>query len=74
MTYLEEVRGRMNPRGLTVTDVMVGGGGIQRSWLKVFRVQLGAALWSSLRCWLTLGAAGIGFGAVVWASLRMLGS
>lgn len=55
-TYINEVRARLNPRRLNLTDVMVQGTGIQRRWL--FRRQRGAGKWSELLCWL-IGVAGM---------------
>lgn len=62
MTPHEEMRARLNPRRLNVTDVMVQGTGIQRRQLKLFHVQE----WSTTACWLVLVASGVGLGAVVW--------
>lgn len=62
MTPHEELRARLNPRRLNITDVIVQGTGIQRGWLKVFRVQE----WSTATCWVVLAASGVGLGAVVW--------
>lgn len=62
MTRHEEFRARLNPRRLNVTDVIVHGTGIQRGWLKVFRVKE----WSTTTCCVVLAASGVGLGAVVW--------
>lgn len=62
MTPHEELKARLNPRGLNITDVMVRGTGIQRGWLKVFRVRE----WSTTTCWVVLAASAAGLGAVVW--------
>lgn len=62
MTPQEEYRARLNPRGLTVTDVIVQGTGIQRGWLKMFRVKE----WSTTTCWLVLAASGAGLAGVAW--------
>lgn len=69
--YLAEQRSRLNPHGLGVTDVMVNGGtGIERGWLKVFRVQGGAALWRTWLCMTVLLTAGTGLVLLFWAMAR----
>lgn len=66
MTPQQEYRARLNPRGLDLVDVMAQGTGIERGWLKAFRVKE----WSSPRCWVVLGLCSAGLAAVIWAWRR----
>lgn len=69
-TYMDEVRTRLNPRRMNLTDVMVRGTGIQRRWL--FRRQRGAGKWSALLCWLVGVACGLGLIFLVYVLLVCL--
>lgn len=67
MTPQQEYRARLNPHGRTLTDVIADRGtGIEREWLKAFRVQE----WSSARCWTVLGLCGAGLAAVIYVAWR----
>lgn len=67
MTPHQEYRARLNPRGLNVTDVIARGTGIQRGWLKVFRVQE----WSTTTCVLVLVGCGAGLAVAIWAGRKL---
>ena len=56
LTDREEMRGRLNPMGWSVTDVMAGMPWRHPRWsCRMYRAQRGAGRWSRLQCWLVLG-------------------
>lgn len=69
-TYIQEVRARLNPRRMNLTDVMVRGTGIQRAWL--FRKQRGAGKWSVLLAWLIGSTCTLGLIFLVYVLLVCL--
>lgn len=67
MTPQEEMRSRLNPKGLRVTDVMADGFSIPRRSLRMFRVKA----WTEGGCWLVLVASLLGLAVGIWAGRKL---
>ena len=65
--YRRDVRARLNPRRLTILDVIAAGTGIQRNWISLY-YRRG---WPETICWLVLLTCGSGLVLLTWA-LRQL--
>lgn len=71
MSTIDDFRQRLNPRRLSVTDVMAGEWGIERRRLRIYQHQHPSAVWSESRSVALLSLYGPGLYVLMWASIRM---